>query len=635
MNDSLAFLSEYRPLGDTSYIPDEILIKFEILSCLKDRSARQVLLLRDRECGVRVVMKVAPSNQLGFLVREHEILARLHDRAFPHPVACFEQGGRAFFLREYVPGRSLAECVEDEGPFSEERAAEIVAEVCAVVKKLHGGTPPVVHRDIKPQNLVLSPDGVLHLVDLDAAETLSPDKSEDTMVMGTAATAAPEQFGYRRCDERTDVYAIGMLLTYLITGGYDASKLRGAGASVGIRRLIARSVQFDPSRRFASADQLSRHLIKRRRRPLRRVLAVSAAVLLLTTMAFAGVNAGRISDFIETVSEVAAEPAYQFASPLVEKAVRQQLGRPEGVVLEREIVMLTELNLVGGTAFGNWNDAVSFGDSILLSGTECMDAAQIGSLGDLEKMTRLQRLSLNRLNIRDLRFLSGLPLVSLSLAGNQITDLSPLSGIKTLRDLNIADNPVRGLEALVGGPPLNMLNIGATGITDLSCIADMHLNQLDMNDMRPETDFSALWRVKGLKAISANGLPPEAIEPLLAMKDLEAVTLFFCGITSLEPFLEMEGLHTLNLQGNNLKRIEGIGELKELKYFEISLNPVTDLSPLAGNASISELLIAGAPVSDLEPLAAMSGLASVVASEDQRALIEALGQAVGFSVRYW
>jgi serine/threonine protein kinase len=231
-----------------------------VLSCLKHAADRQVYRMSDRVSGAQFVLKLAPSAEIGALRREHDLLRRLHDEAFPHPGACFEWGGSACLMREYVPGRSLSEQVEDSGPFPEARTVEIARKVCEIVRRLHHGTPPVVHRDIKPQNLILAPDGAMRLVDLDAAQELSAEKTEDTVVMGSAATAAPEQFGYRRCDARTDVYAIGMLLIFLLTGGYSRAGLDGAPASRGLKRTIARCIRFDPLRRFKSVDQLARRL---------------------------------------------------------------------------------------------------------------------------------------------------------------------------------------------------------------------------------------------------------------------------------------------------------------------------------------------------------------------------------------
>jgi aminoglycoside phosphotransferase (APT) family kinase protein len=122
MEDRLSFLDDYDAVCRAMPVPDVIRSEYEVVSCLKPGADRQVFLLRNRHNGMRFVLKLAQISQLDRFTREYEALLRLHDGAFPHPVACFRNGGQACFLREYVPGRSLAECVEDDDPFSEDQA---------------------------------------------------------------------------------------------------------------------------------------------------------------------------------------------------------------------------------------------------------------------------------------------------------------------------------------------------------------------------------------------------------------------------------------------------------------------------------------------------------------------------------
>jgi len=131
------FLSRYRPAPDAT-LPEALAQRYEILSCLKRRGEGQVLLLEDRGNGSRFVMKVAPVGRKALFEREHALLMRLHDDAFPHPGLCFDDGARAYLMRQYVPGRSLKELVEDEGPLDEARAVGLARGVCAIVARLHG-----------------------------------------------------------------------------------------------------------------------------------------------------------------------------------------------------------------------------------------------------------------------------------------------------------------------------------------------------------------------------------------------------------------------------------------------------------------------------------------------------------------
>jgi hypothetical protein len=498
------FLSQYRPVCDPSHLPNELTRKYDLLSCLKQRGARQVLLLRDKRSLAKFILKIAPLEQKALLEREQALMMRLHGGAFPHPALCFQYGAHAFLLREYVAGRSLAEIVEDEGPLAEEQAVGCVRKALSIVRRLHGSTPPLVHRDIKPQNLILAPDGSLRLVDLDTAEDVDPGKSEDTVVLGTTATAAPEQFGYQRCDERTDVYAIGMLLTFLLTGEYAPAALKGAGVSRRLRRVIARCLRFDPRGRFPSADALAKGL-DLARRPAGRLKRIAAVAITLAMAAAMVIGAPRIAGVFTAAKAVAAEPAYAFASPLVEQAVRLQLGRPFGAVTRRDLLAVSELDLFGKTPFMRWEDLDSRGRTVRIGSVQCDGYAVLGDVSDFANMPNLRRLSLYRLSIRDIGFLSGLPLTHLGLGGNRIRDLSTLANSLLLQELDISDNPVTDLGALSNCRLLTALDISATGVTQLPQWNGLNITSLEHYEMPGDADDTAMKNLSGAMPSGASG----------------------------------------------------------------------------------------------------------------------------------
>ena len=499
------FLSTYRPVSDLTHIPSALIEKYDILSCLKHRNDRQVLLLQDRLNGARLIMKIVPLEQKSLLRREEAMLRRLHDEAFPHPVICFEHGANAFLLREYVPGRSLSELVEDEGPLAEDQAVALALKVCGIVGWLHGCTPPVIHRDIKPQNLILSPDGSLHLVDLDAVEDVCPEKTTDTVVMGTVATAAPEQFGFRRCDERTDVYAIGMLLVYLLSGEYALSALKDAAISKQLRRIIESSLRFDPLKRVDSVNRLAKHLSSRGRNNAGRLARMSGVLLALLLAAALLFSAPRLASFIESANAFAEEPAHAFTSPLIEQAVRLQLDKPRGRITERDLRVVTELNLCGETPFARREDLDSRGSSVLIGGAPVEGGAELGDASDLQAMPNLRRLSLYRVSIQDIGFLSDLSLTHLGLGGNRIRDLSALSDCKLLQELDVSDNPIQNLDALSGCPFLTSLDISATGVVRLQPLKGMKLKSLELFDLPGGADYSVLRQLNGLEVLGVPG----------------------------------------------------------------------------------------------------------------------------------
>jgi tRNA A-37 threonylcarbamoyl transferase component Bud32 len=127
----------------------------------------------------------------------------------------FVEDHRAYLVLEHIDGHSLKTLIENEGPVSEERARQLGLQMCSILKYLHNQSPPVVHRDFTPDNLILRTDGNLKLIDFNVAH-----QSEETViasVVGKPAYLPPEQFRGMP-STRSDIYAMGGCLFYLLTG---------------------------------------------------------------------------------------------------------------------------------------------------------------------------------------------------------------------------------------------------------------------------------------------------------------------------------------------------------------------------------------------------------------------------------
>src|ERR671923_52691 len=96
-------------------------------------------------------------------------------------------------------------------------APNTIIYVARVLHSLHTRQPPIIYRDLKPSNIMLTPEGVLKLIDFGVARTYKARKSKDTVAMGSAGYAPPEQYGKGQTDARSDVYALGATLLHLLT----------------------------------------------------------------------------------------------------------------------------------------------------------------------------------------------------------------------------------------------------------------------------------------------------------------------------------------------------------------------------------------------------------------------------------
>lgn len=164
---------------------------------------------------------------------------------------------------DFVPGQTLEELVVAKKRLVPDEAASLAADICEAAAALH--SRGVVHRDLSPRNVIVAADGA-HLIDLGIARMRVEGASRDTTSLGTRGFASPEQYGFAQTDARSDVYAIGKLLGYMLTGlqpdGDEYERALG-DASVTDSRLaevVARACAFEPSSRYQSAAEMARAL---------------------------------------------------------------------------------------------------------------------------------------------------------------------------------------------------------------------------------------------------------------------------------------------------------------------------------------------------------------------------------------
>lgn len=152
-------------------------------------------------------------------------------------------------IEEYIKGTSLTDTVAPNlsDKMLEEWICNIGCDICDILNVLHTMNPPIIHRDIKPDNIILSKDG-LYFVDFNISREYTGENKRDTLIMGTKDFAAPEQFGFKESDIRTDIYAVGATLKYL----FDKCNCK----SEKLERVISKSMNFTPEKRYDSASDM-------------------------------------------------------------------------------------------------------------------------------------------------------------------------------------------------------------------------------------------------------------------------------------------------------------------------------------------------------------------------------------------
>ena len=154
-----------------------------------------------------------------------------------------DDAGMLIVFEEYIQGITLEKMLRTGKP-EDKRARQIFDDICEGVEFLHAAKPPIVHRDLKISNIMLTNDGVVKLVDYDASKPIERGKGRDTVLIGTEGYAAPEQYGFGSSDERTDVYALGAIAEALFSDKY--------------RRAIKKARQIDPANRYENVSRFRR-----------------------------------------------------------------------------------------------------------------------------------------------------------------------------------------------------------------------------------------------------------------------------------------------------------------------------------------------------------------------------------------
>lgn len=204
--------------------------------------------------------------------REAQLLASLSHPNLVRVSDAFRDGERHYMVMEFVPGRTLEAMLEEQlEPFPEDRVLVWAAQLCDVLAYLHSQSPKIIYRDLKPGNvMVLEETDRVKLLDMGIARTYKPGKQKDTITLGTPGYAPPEQYGKGQTDERSDIYTLGALLHYLLSLGIpsqhtleDFPPLRSLNPKVSphVANAIARAVQKERSKRFASAQELKEALL--------------------------------------------------------------------------------------------------------------------------------------------------------------------------------------------------------------------------------------------------------------------------------------------------------------------------------------------------------------------------------------
>ncbi len=278
--------------------------RYRVISRLGSGGMADVYLAEDQLLGRQLAVKLLHHH----FAEDQEFVERFRREAssaaglsHPNIVAIFDRGewnGTYYIAMEYVAGRTLKTVVREQGALDPAAAIDIVTQILRAARFAH--KRGVIHRDLKPHNVILDDEGRARVTDFGIAKAGASDMTLTGSIMGTAQYLSPEQAQGHTVSGRSDLYAVGIILYELLTGSvpFDGetavaiafkqvsaeprppSELQ-PGVSAALDAVVLRALAKDPARRFADADELIAAL-----QQVRTALPISAGT------AFAGAIAG-------------------------------------------------------------------------------------------------------------------------------------------------------------------------------------------------------------------------------------------------------------------------------------------------------------------------------------------------------
>lgn len=183
----------------------------------------------------------------------------------PRVEATYELPDCVAVVLDYVPGPTLEQVVAERGRLQQNEAVNLAQQICEAVQELH--RLGILHRDLTPANIIVAGDGA-HIIDLGIARPLTDtaNRNRDTTALGTYGFASPEQYGFAPTDVRSDIYSLGRILGFMLTGVYpDDTRYTpllsdDLHVTPRLRAIVERATAFEPSARYQNVTQFAQAL---------------------------------------------------------------------------------------------------------------------------------------------------------------------------------------------------------------------------------------------------------------------------------------------------------------------------------------------------------------------------------------
>ncbi len=578
----------------------------------------------------------------------------------------FDENGTSYFVMEYVEGISFKTYIANQGgKVSPEEALDVMIPVLRALTAVHA--EGFIHRDVTPDNIYITKDGNVKLLDFGSARYSIGDKSKSLDVILKVGYAPKEQYTRRgRQGPYTDVYSCAACLYAAITGYLPPESLDrlekdelvppsqiGEKIPLYLERAILKGLAVQPEDRFQTAAEFLEAIENQQvvelsdrdpvqtysgvdsqnpaapQRKKNRIPIVLGAVAGAAAAAFlAGFLLSRSPSGNGTVGmaeEAGAEvPGEIFENPAADMAPTVTIGGQE------YSTALTELDLRGKGLTDE--DILPLREMTNLKKLQ-LDGNQLTDLSPLTALTQLETLHLGgdaggNESLQNLSPLAGLTnLEELHLPASSLSDLSPLASLTSLKRLALREGEAHTSGVTDPSPLADLVQMqdlylmissldSLDFLSNMSQLESLRIHVTGKSSVQDLSPLSGLTSLKRLELPATTGDGCVDISPIASLVHLEDFQ-FGCNILSLEPLRELTGLTTLVLNDQpgraegQFKSLEPLSGLENLTSLTIRASGVSDLSALAGLHKLQFLTLHTPAVTNLSPLAGLENLTNL------------------------
>ena len=512
-------------------IPESILSKYAFVECIQTTTNSMPYRIEHKVLKVNYVLKIYKSIHQA---NEYKILSQYIHPGIPRIYDVLIEQGKTFVILEYFQGNTLDKMIKKRPEFNEKKLANILLQMCEILSFLHEKSPAIIHKDLKPENVIIDINDRVKLIDFGSARCVKENQSRDTVLLGTHGYAAPEQYGFKQTDQRTDIYALGVMVDE-IAQNFEMK------LSKEFNRIVSKCKEIDPDNRFSNVREIA-YAVQDSNRPIYRKKKNLISAIIVIVLICCGILINQ---------NLFTSNVYQFESEVIAEAVSIQLNKAIDSITIDDLNRITEITIWGEKIVENGDNIVweslpsNYVSAVIIDDVRYTRRGEIDTLEDLENMHNLYTLTLVKQKITDLSPIKNLSIVHLFLNDNAIEDMSSLKDMNSLYTLEVGGNP----------------------ISDFSVISDLtNLGELDISDTNFTDEMSLLGDYSGIKLLIAKNLNLSNIDFLENSHQLERLNLENNKITDLSTLAKFDRLEYLNIAENPIDDISIINGMTNLKY---------------------------------------------------------------------